>query len=111
MSNKIIMFEGKPAIDIIIVHTNVSEKDQFVFLGPWDTPEEPDTFLKVSGEPTWEEIAVLAGIFPSKGQARKNGWTGTLRHGFHQRAVGQNAKRKCITVLNFLESEDNNDAT
>lgn len=97
-----IVFEGKGAIDITIVHESVSMDDQHLFLGPWTTPNEPDTFLKIGGTPNWEDIAVLAGFFPSKGQARRNGWTGTIGPGFHQRAIGQNARRRCITFLNVL---------
>jgi hypothetical protein len=106
----VIMFLGKPAIDITVVHTTVSEKDKLLFLGPWRLGE-PENFIYIDGNPTWEDIAVMVGVFPSKSQARKNGWVGIVGSGFHQRAIGQNDKRKCITVLNFLEEDEDNDAT
>lgn len=36
----------------------------------------------------WTDIAVACGFFPSKGQARKNGWNGPVPRGFGQRKFG-----------------------
>ena len=41
----------------------------------------------------WEDVAVAVGFFPSKTQARKNGWCGPMPHGFGQRKFG---KGRCV---------------
>jgi hypothetical protein len=40
----------------------------------------------------WAEVAVLCGFFPSKGQARKNGWEGPVPRGFGQRKFGKQGR-------------------
>jgi len=40
----------------------------------------------------WAEVAVLCNFFPSKGQARKNGWIGPVPYGFGQRKFGSKGK-------------------
>jgi hypothetical protein len=37
----------------------------------------------------WEDLALAAGFFPSKTQARKNGWQGPVPFGFGQRKFGK----------------------
>ncbi len=37
-----------------------------------------------------EDLAVLANIFPSKNQARKNGWSGELSVGIHCKSTKKN---------------------
>lgn len=48
---------------------------------------EPFVRLQVS---TMEELFVAVGIFPSKGQARKNGCTGPIPSGIHQMGSQKN---------------------
>lgn len=48
-------------------------------------PEEPINYISPTA--TWEDIAVALGVFPSKGQARKNGWAGELPTGFNTRTT------------------------
>lgn len=38
---------------------------------------------------SWEDVAVAAGFFPSRTQARKNGWIGEVPAGFGQRRFGK----------------------
>lgn len=104
MSNspKVIMFLGKPALDITFVHDSINMDDQKLFLGPFSDPSETNTFIILTGTPSWEEVAVLSGAFKSKSDARRNGWTGEIPKGFNQRAIGQNKNRRCLTVLNEL---------
>lgn len=40
----------------------------------------------------WTDIAVHCGFFPSKAQARKNGWVGPVPRGFGSRKFGQKGK-------------------
>jgi hypothetical protein len=47
------------------------------------------------------DVLVECGIFPSKGQARKNGWKddkSIIPDGFSEVVVGK--KKHCITILN-----------
>ena len=37
----------------------------------------------------WEDVAVACGFFPSRTQARKNGWEGAVPAGFGQRRHGK----------------------
>lgn len=40
----------------------------------------------------WTDVAVHCKFFPSKGQARKNGWEGPVPRGFGQRKFGKYGK-------------------
>lgn len=40
----------------------------------------------------WADIAVHCKFFPSKSQARKNGWDGPVPYGFGQRKFGKQGK-------------------
>ena len=40
----------------------------------------------------WSDVAVQCGFFPSKSQARKNGWEGAVPRGFGQRKFGNKGK-------------------
>ena len=46
----------------------------------------------------WADVAVYCGFFPSKGQARKNGWDGPVPRGFGQRKFGKQGK--CVWYFN-----------
>jgi hypothetical protein len=57
-----------------------------------------DCNLLFEGEPVirlpverleWEDLALAAGFFPSKTQARQNGWQGPVPFGFGQRKFGK----------------------
>jgi len=68
-----------------------------------------DVELVFDGEPfleseatQLEELAVLAGIFPSKGRARKNGFSGPIPHGLE--CLG--TKKKWLWVWNPNQSEE-----
>jgi hypothetical protein len=40
----------------------------------------------------WPDIAAVAGFFPSKTEAKKNGWEGPVPWGFGQRKFGNKGK-------------------
>jgi hypothetical protein len=50
--------------------------------------DEPVTRMPVD-QLDWAEVAVAAGFFPSKTQARKNGWEGLIPFGIGQRGFGK----------------------
>jgi hypothetical protein len=63
----------------------------FVKKGVFDLPEtdwwgfDPEDSIEI--QPHWkmEHIAVEMGLFPSAGQARKNGWSGEIPQGYTER--------------------------
>lgn len=81
------------------IHAGNPASDRALFFGPLD---ETDTFATF--DETWDmaDIAVKAGKFPSRGQARKNGWDGPVPLGFSTHYIGQNAKRVGIFILNRI---------
>jgi len=74
-----------------------------------------DCNLLFEGEPVirlpvdqldWADLALAAKFFPSKTQARKNGWAGQVPFGFGQRKFG--SRRQCVWYYNVaphLESD------
>ncbi len=60
----------------------------FVKKGVFNLPEsdwwdfDPNDSIEIQSHWTMAHIAVEMGLFPSAGQARKNGWDGTIPHGY-----------------------------
>ena len=82
------------------VHISFKDTDDVNrFLGPFE-PGEEDTIVWFT-EADWADLSVQAGMFPSKGQARKNSWGEPLQSGLQnrQQKKGQFVK-KDIWVLN-----------
>lgn len=48
---------------------------------PFDRPDEQMIFITDPKEANCETLATMTGIFPSKSQARSNGFFGSLPHG------------------------------
>ena len=46
---------------------------------------DDDKIVYLSELATMAELAVLMGLFPSKGQARKNGWDGAIPDGYTEK--------------------------
>jgi hypothetical protein len=87
-------------IDFDFIKRNTSEKDKKLFLGPIDENQDTVEFdlddkLRVA------HFMAQAGIFPSVGQARKNGWDKPIPLGFSHFIVGK--KKSKITILNIEE--------
>lgn len=63
----------------------------FVKPGVFNLPESdwwgftPDESTEIESHWQMAHIAVAMGLFPSAGQARKNGWDGAIPEGFTQR--------------------------
>ena len=78
--------------------------DVDAFLGPFEEGEEAT--IVWFDDATWADLAVSLGIFPSKGQARKNGWGQELPHGLTNRQQKKGAfVKRDIWVLNAFHSE------
>lgn len=55
----------------ILIGNQVLKSDRELFFGPLNEAEQ---FLEMPDDTTMPDILALTGIFPSKSQARKNGW-------------------------------------
>ena len=77
----------------------------FVKPGVFDLPEvdwwgfEPDNHIEIQPHWTLAHIAVEMGLFPSVGQARKNGWNNPIPEGYTERRnIGK--MKKCMFIHN-----------
>lgn len=65
----------------------MTQEFNFVKKGVFDLPEtdwwdfEPENSIEIQHHWTMAHIAVEMGLFPSVGQARKNGWDNPIPHG------------------------------
>lgn len=82
--------------EIHFVSPAVSETDKDVFFGPLT---DTDVFLPIEPHYKLCNLMGLSGIFPSIGQARKNGWDLEIPKGYSEYTVGKLKKR--IWVLNL----------
>jgi len=80
------------------VSDNVSDVDKELFFGPLDGTEE---FIVLQTNWIMANVMHAAGLFPSAGQARKNGWNKPIPDGWTDLIKGK-LKRE-ITILNLKE--------
>lgn len=80
-----------------IVNINTTNEDIDCLFGDFDGNVETVKFIPVDCL-EWADVAVRCGFFPSKGQARKNGWEGSVPRGFGQRKFGKQGK--CVWYFN-----------
>lgn len=88
---------NEPPNSFTFCHKDVSESDRELFLGP--DLKDGTTWIEIDDETTLADIAVFTGKFPSKGQARKNGWDGDIEPGFTHRTLGKNQKKVWIWIM------------
>lgn len=67
---------------LCFAHESLSDEDVDLFLGPFN---EHSKVVRFSERFDFAEMAVALNIFPSKGQARKNGWSGPIPEGYGER--------------------------
>lgn len=65
-----------------MTHVTIGVDEDLVLDHFWNPNTDGDLLFNAKIE-TLEDLAVLAEIFPSKGQARKNGVTGEIPFGIH----------------------------
>ena len=70
------------------VHIDTTDEDIEALFGPFDA-QEKEMIFPFSGNFNMEDIAVALGKFPSKTQARKNGWGGEIPQGFKEHKIGK----------------------
>lgn len=78
------------------VHPAVQPGDVELFLGPLTPDDGP--FTPLPPEWTMAHVMHAAGLFPSVGQARKNGWAKPVPPGYSQYTVSKRKVR--VYVLN-----------
>ena len=87
-------------IDFDFVLKGMSEKDKDLFLGPMSDGQDMIEF-EIDDKLRIAHFMAQAGIFPSVGQARKNGWDRPIPDGFSHFVVGK--KKSKITILNIKD--------
>ena len=78
------------------IHPKMSEKDMKSF-GFW---EDKDSAWHIEDNWIMAHIMHLAGVFPSVGIARKNGWNKPIPEGFSEFTVGKMKKK--VWILNEI---------
>jgi hypothetical protein len=68
------------------VHNSVAQEDLNLFLGPFD---ESDVIVRFDNLTLEEIVSDHLHKFPSKSQARKNGWSGAIPTGFKEWKIGK----------------------
>ena len=68
------------------VSETVSTEDKELFFGPL---LETDTFIDLEPTDRWCHILARVGLFPSVGQAKKNGWDKEIASGWSEEIVGK----------------------
>ncbi len=81
------------------IHESRTQEDKESFFGPLEPTDGP--FIVFNDKWTMADIVVAAGIFPSKSQAKKNGWDKPIEKGWSQFVL---TKRKIkVFILNYFE--------
>lgn len=90
-------------IDInFIIGDCVTDQDQTSYFGDMmGKIQDDETFgiPRPTPETRFPDILVSLGIFPSKGQARKNGWDKEIPEGWTDITIGKLKHRICILKL------------
>jgi len=84
-----------------IVNRHATDRDIELLFGPFE-PHEKVTRID-SDELSFEDIAVAIGAWPSRGQARKNGWSGRVPTRFGNRKLG----KRVIWWLEAIPEKEN----
>lgn len=86
--------------EIIFIHPDQPHSDRELFFGPLDGTE---VFVEIVEGWTMADVMLAAGKFPSKSQARKNGWDRPISPGYNSLTVGKARNRTDVFVLNRFD--------
>lgn len=84
---------------------NTKLEYNFVKPGVFSLPEsdwwdfEPETSIEIQSHWTMAHLAVEMGLFSSVNQAKKNGWSGPIPHGYTEKK-GLGKMNKCLYIHN-----------
>ena len=88
--------------EISFVHPNVSKKDRELFgFNEGDEHTIGHAVNSTTGDWMMCHLMHFAGIFPSVGIARKNGWNKPIPEGFSEFTVGK--RKKKVWILNEIK--------
>lgn len=82
-------------MDYNFIKSATEAEDLDLFFGPVC---EDDKVIRIEDGMIMADIVALVGLFPSKSQARKNGWNYPIPLGFSDMRVGKNRTR--VTIFN-----------
>lgn len=82
-------------MDYNFIKSATEDQDLDLFFGPLC---EDDKVIKIENGMIMADIAFIVGLFPSKSQARKNGWNYPIPLGFSDMRVGK--KKTRVTIFN-----------
>lgn len=85
-------------IDVNVLVGDLPNSDRDLFFGPLDGSE---IWIELPIEAKWPDVMAAAEVFPSKSQARKNGWDKELELEFSAVIIGK--LKHNITVLKQFE--------
>lgn len=75
--------------NIIIQNGNVEAGDALMLFGKWGATEPDGIVHEMPVTTTFADIMVKFAIFPSKGQAKKNGWDKPIPPGWSEWVIGK----------------------
>lgn len=71
------------------------------------TPEEFDKWILFGPEHKQEDLALAAGFFKSKSEAKRNGWGGPIKDGYEEGTFGKGRTR--FWIMNVFPHWDEDD--
>ena len=86
--------------EVNFLHPKVSDKDIELF-GFAEAVAEAENCFHIEDNWLLAHVMHVAGLFPSVGIARKNGWNRPIPKGFSEFTVGKN--RKKVWILNEIK--------
>ena len=66
-------------------------------------PEDDEVVNRIHRTADWSDIAIGLGVFQSKTQARKNGWSGEIPDGYSERVTKKHGTIFVYKIPNRLE--------
>ena len=86
-------------MDYNFIRSATEAADLDLFFGPIC---QDDTVIKIEPGMIMADIMAIVGLFPSKSQARKNGWNKAIPRGFSDMRVGKSKVR--VTIFDEIQS-------
>lgn len=85
----------------LVGNESLRDGDLELFFGP---VADDDMVLKLAPSATMVDVVVEAGIFNSRGEAKRNGWLKPIPAGFSEHVIGKLKRR--IAILNAKEQDE-----
>lgn len=89
--------------EVNFFHIDTTPEDRELVMGPFTPDDGP--FLLFNDSHTLAHLLHMAGCYESVNQARKYGWSASVKKGYSQIRLGKNHSRMMIYILNKWEEE------